>query len=132
MGHSGVRILLSESDPVLLMALADDLRAAGFDVVEAGSGTEALDLLEYPDDIDLVVTSLGTAGADGMEVARRARTHGQPVPVVFTSGRSDLSEAEASPPARSQRLSKPFTNAALRRAINDLLAHPNTDEVASH
>jgi DNA-binding response OmpR family regulator len=126
MDHSGVRILLSESDPVLLMAVADDLRGAGFEVLEAKDGIEALNLLDYPDDIDLVVTSLGTAGADGMEVARRARTHGSPVPVVFASGRHDLSEAEAQPPARSQRLSKPFTSAALREAINNLLERPFT------
>jgi CheY-like chemotaxis protein len=100
------------------------LLTAGFDVVEARNGIEALDLLDYPDDIDLVVTSLGTAGADGMEVARQARTHGHPVPTVFVSGRSDLPEAEAHPPAQSQRLSKPFTTAALRSAIDDLLRPP--------
>ena len=126
MAHSGVRILISEGDGVLLMALAENLRAAGFDVVEAGDGIQALNLLDYPDDIDLVVTSLGTAGVDGLEVARRARTHGHPVPVVFVSGRNDLPQAEAHPPARSRRLAKPFTTAALRQAIDDLLATPTT------
>ena len=90
MDHSGVRILLSESDPVLLVALGDELRSVGFEVLEAGDGIEALHLLDYPDEIDLIITSLGIEGVDGMEVARRARTHGEPVPVVFVSGRSDL------------------------------------------
>ena len=124
MGHSGVRILISEGDALLLMSLADDLRDAGFDVVEAGDGIEALNLLEYPDEIDLVVTSLGTAGADGMEVARRARTHGSPVPVVFVSGRNDLPQAQAHPPARSRRLAKPFSMTDLRKAVDDLLKQP--------
>ena len=124
MAHSGVRILVSESDVLLLVTLAEDLRAAGFDVLEAETGIDALNLLDYPDDIDLVVTSLGTAGADGLEVARQARTHGHPVPTVFVSGRSDLPEAEAHPPARSRRLAKPFSMTDLRKAIDDLLNRP--------
>ena len=124
MAHAGARILVAESDAILLMDLAASLREAGYNVFEAGNGLDALHLLDYPDEIDVVVTSLGTRGADGLEVARKARTHGEPVPVVFVSGRNDLPEAHAHPPARSHRLAKPFTVGALCNAIEDLLAHP--------
>ena len=120
----GARILVAESDPILLADLAAQLRELGFDVEEAETGSMALHLLDYPDDIDLIVTSLGIAGADGMEVASQARTHGQPVPVVFASGRHDLSSAQAPYPARSLRLSKPYDMVDLRKAIDDLLARP--------
>ena len=36
MAHAGARILVVESDAILLMDLAENLREAGYDFVEAG------------------------------------------------------------------------------------------------
>ena len=127
MKNGGARILVAERDAILLMDLAEALRAEGFDVLEAGNGLGALNLLDYPDDIDLVITSLPMAGADGHEIAKKARTHGAPVPVIFVSGRDDLSRAEAQLPARSHRLSKPFAMIDLHKAIDDLLKNPRLE-----
>jgi CheY-like chemotaxis protein len=127
MQRRGVRILVAESNPLLLMAIGEILEADGYEVLTAEDGTQALHLLDHPDEIDLIITSLGIDGADGFELARKAKTHGQPVPVVFTSGRSDLPLATAHPPARSHRLEKPYNLTDLRKAIDDLLDHPGTN-----
>jgi DNA-binding response OmpR family regulator len=126
MNTKGVRILIAEGNTLLLMDLSECLRQDGYEVFEAEDGTQALHLLDHPDDIDLIITSLGLDGADGMEVARKARTHGEPVPVIFASGRSDLPSAHAHPPARSHRICKPFVMADIRAAVADLLRQPKS------
>jgi CheY-like chemotaxis protein len=89
-------------------------------VLAASAGNEALALLDDPDNVDLVVTAIRLSGADGIEIARRARTHGKAVPVVFASGSGDRL-ADATAPAPYRRLAKPYSMEGLRAAVDELL-----------
>jgi CheY-like chemotaxis protein len=116
------RILVAESEPLLRMLIVDTLKEAGYEVMAVPDGTGALELLNDPDDVDLVVTAIMLSGADGIEIARSARTDGKAVPVVFESGHGDRL-ATAAAPAPFRRLSKPYSMEALRAAVDDLLDH---------
>ena len=116
------RILVAESEPLIRMLIVDTLKEAGYEVMETPEGTEALELLDYPDDVDLVVTSIMLSGADGIKIARRANADGKTVPVVFESGHSGRL-ATAAAPAPFRRLAKPYSMEALRAAVDDLLDH---------
>jgi two-component system, sensor histidine kinase len=62
------------------------LRQAGFAIVEAGSGAEALKSIESMP-VDLVLLDVGLPDFDGFEVCRRIRElpQGETVPVLLTS-----------------------------------------------
>ena len=69
--ESNRRLLVVDDNPATLYATSRLLRAAGFEVVEATSGEEALELVA--DGIDLVVLDVNLPGIDGFEVCRRIR-----------------------------------------------------------
>lgn len=81
----GRRLLVVDDNPATLYATSRVLRAAGFEVVEASSGEQALALLDSG--FDLVVLDVNLPGIDGYEVCRRIRAHPHmgALPVVHLS-----------------------------------------------
>jgi CheY-like chemotaxis protein len=79
-------VLLVEDEPLVRMLLAEELRAAGLTVVEAGCASDALSFLAV-DSVDVVVTDIQMPGGmDGLELAREIRRKHPAVPIVLTSG----------------------------------------------
>lgn len=88
MTESAVRqILVVEDEPVINQAIADRLRAEGFEVVHAWDGPGAVELFgtAVP---DLVVLDVMLPGYDGHEVCRRIQAE-WPVPVLMLTARDD-------------------------------------------
>jgi CheY-like chemotaxis protein len=76
-----------EDDTLVRVAICEDLREAGFSVVEAASADEALSYLGAGQRIDLVFTDIQMPGRlDGIGLARRLRARDPGLPVVLTSG----------------------------------------------
>jgi PAS domain S-box-containing protein len=87
--HAG-RLLLVDDDLLLRSMAAGTLRHAGFEVVEAESGEQAL--LDFASSsFDLVLLDVVLGGADGFETCRRLRAlpQPQPVPIVMLTGLND-------------------------------------------
>jgi CheY-like chemotaxis protein len=59
-------------------------------VLAASTRDVALQLINDPDHIAVVVTDFHMPGADSIELARGARQRHPGIPVVFTTGRPDL------------------------------------------
>jgi CheY-like chemotaxis protein len=120
----GGRVLLVEDEVLLREILADELRDEGFDVVEAGTGDEAIRLLEERLDIDALCTDVRMPGkVDGIEVAVRARERMPRMPVLVVSGyASELGRRldVLAPP--SAFIPKPFRFAQISKALRKLLA----------
>ena len=83
-------ILVVDDEPKIVELARDYLEHAGFAVVSASNGMEALARArtERP---DLIVLDLGLPKLDGLDVARALRTGGA-VPIVILTGRSDESD----------------------------------------
>jgi CheY-like chemotaxis protein len=117
-------VLLVEDEALLREILADELRDEGFEVVEAGTGDEAIRLLEERVDIDVLCTDVRMPGkADGIEVAVRARRQMPTVPVLVVSGyASELGRRldVLAPP--SAFIPKPFRLSQISQALRKLLA----------
>lgn len=81
------RILIADDERVVLFTLAEGLREAGFDVIEAHDGLQALELCrsEAP---DLALLDIRMPGLDGLELARRLRDE-TAVPFLFFSAYGD-------------------------------------------
>jgi two-component system NtrC family sensor kinase len=83
--HGPGKVLAVTADGLRLAALGDALCADGYDVLGAGSGAEALDLLAA-EPMDCIVLSLDGSGTDGMEICRRIKDVPQigDTPVIMT------------------------------------------------
>lgn len=79
-------VLLVEDDRATRVMLAHVLQTAGYAVLEAGDGREALAVLGDPPEterIDLVVSDVRMPGMNGMELARVLREADPGLPVVL-------------------------------------------------
>jgi len=79
---------------MILELLSGSLRFAGFDVVTAVSGAEALRAVTASRP-DLVLLDVMLPDGDGFEVVRRLRSSGPDVPVIFVTARDGVQERVA-------------------------------------
>jgi len=101
------RVLVVDDEPQLLRALRINLRARGYDVHVAGTGTDALTLAAaHPP--DLVVLDLGLPDLDGVEVIQGLRGWTD-VPIIVLSGRTGSGDkVEALDAGADDYVTKPF------------------------
>ena len=83
-------VMLADDDPVLLEEAADALRAAGFKVIEAADGQEALQEA-LGRRVDLIVMDASMPEVNGLEACHclKAMPKTQKIPVVLTVGKRD-------------------------------------------
>ena len=119
-GHGdGGRILLVDDDPDVRAVAAAMLAEAGYDVVEAGSGGAALDLLEDPDlGVELMIADIVMPGMNGVELAHAARRRRPELPVLFVTGFGGTALPANQPPP-GELLRKPFRAAELAAKVID-------------
>ena len=82
--------MLADDDPILLEEAADALRGAGYKVVEAADGQEALqEALNRK--VDLIVMDASMPEVNGLEACHclKAMPKTQKIPVVLTVGKRD-------------------------------------------
>jgi two-component system, OmpR family, response regulator len=82
----GARLLVVDDEPVILELLAGALRFAGFDVLTAATGAEALRAAAAGRP-DLILLDVMMPGCDGFEVIRRIHDSGPRIPVIFLTAR---------------------------------------------
>ena len=76
------KLLVVDDEFNILELLATSLRFAGFEVVTAGNGREAIEKAEN-EQPDLIVLDVMMPGMDGFEVTRRLARCGRTYPVLF-------------------------------------------------
>jgi CheY-like chemotaxis protein len=80
-------VLVAEDDVLIRAVLAEALRDAGFRVVEAGSGDEAIDYIHSGAPLDLVVSDIEMPGkTDGIGLAQLLQRELPHLPIILTSG----------------------------------------------
>jgi two-component system, cell cycle response regulator CpdR len=106
--------LVVEDDDVLRGFLVSELEEMGYRVIAAGTGEEALEVLDR-EQMRLAVLDIGLPGIDGFSVADRLE---HDVPVIFVTG--DPVDAYARAHTRSlnyQVLPKPFHADLFQHAV---------------
>jgi two-component system cell cycle sensor histidine kinase/response regulator CckA len=95
------RILFVEDEDAVRGVAAKLLRARGYEVIEAASGEEALELAQtHAGQIDLMISDVVMPGMQGPDLLKQARQYLGAAPVMFISGYaesefSDLLEGES-------------------------------------
>jgi PAS domain S-box-containing protein len=120
-GHETV--LVVEDEPPLRELAARILAAAGYTVLQAANGPDALALIAgHAATVDLVFTDVVMPGMNGRELAARLSVLRPSMRVLYTSGYTEdaiLRHGVLDDPSRF--LSKPYTPAVLRRRIREAL-----------
>lgn len=119
--NSRARVLVVEDEVLVRLDIAGALRDAGFDVVEAGSGNEALSVLKTGASFVAVVSDVNlNDDVNGIDVIRRARELLPEAKLVLISGSPLLAEAADLP---DEFISKPLVAAELaaklKKAVPD-------------
>ena len=116
-------VLVVEDEPLIRMLTAYLLREGGFEVLEAGTGAEALDLLANGHRVGLILTDIRMPGVDGITLSQRVRSSHPKIPIVFVTGEAALDKEQL---AGRPCLSKPLTPDELMAAVNEAI---NLNEV---
>src|ERR687884_2039708 len=113
-------ILLVDDEDAVRKVLAFPLEKAGFRVVQAGDGEEALRLFsEQP--ADLVVLDLMLPRLDGLEVCKRLRATST-VPIIMLTARDDeLDKVLGLELGADDYITKPFSIHEFRSRVRALL-----------
>jgi two-component system KDP operon response regulator KdpE len=100
-------VLVVDDDPQILRAVRTSLQGHSYEVLTAGNGETALDLL--PDsDVDLIVLDLGLPGIGGQEVIKRVRAWSE-VPIIILSVRDGQHDkVDAFDAGADDYVTKPF------------------------
>ena len=120
-GHERpARLLLVDDDANLLVVLAEQLRADGYDVATARDGMEALRRLEnaWP---DLVLLDMMMPRLDGISLAREIKSRADLPIIVLTAIDAADSKAELLDEVAEDYVTKPYHYPELRARINRVL-----------
>jgi two-component system, cell cycle sensor histidine kinase and response regulator CckA len=116
-------ILLAEDEQDVREVAREFLESAGYTVVEARDGNEALRVAgDRNRGIDLLVTDMVMPGMTGRELAQRIQALRPALPAIFMSGYSEQTAAEnAQSNGSIYLLTKPFSRSGILRTIREAL-----------
>lgn len=84
-GSDLATVLYVEDDELTRAAVVWQLARAGFQVLEAGSGEDAIELADGEPELQLILLDIHLRGIDGVETARALRQTYPDVPLVVAS-----------------------------------------------
>ncbi len=115
-------VLLVEDNRLLRIVAARILKAAGYQVAEAGDTESALRVWKQAPDIDAVLTDVIMPGRSGIELADELRTMSPELPIVFMSGHIGSLEHAMKPRDDSTAfIEKPFKADDVLREIRRVI-----------
>jgi len=85
-------ILVVEDDPNQCLLYANEIRAAGYDVITAHDGREALEVVEKARP-DLVVMDVSMPGIDGIEAMSRMLAKDHKLPIILNTAYATYRES---------------------------------------
>jgi len=119
-------VLLVEDEPGLRMLVETVLRQAGYGVMAAESGAQAIELISHRDrPVDIVLTDVIMPRMSGAQLVAQLRRGDPGLKVLFMSGYTDDMLAGCGlPEGNTQLIQKPFSADALIRALRAVLDAP--------
>jgi PAS domain S-box-containing protein len=112
-------ILVVDDEPLVRVGTSSMLEDAGYNVVEAGSPDEALNVVRNGTKIHLLLTDFAMPSMNGIQLAAELRKHDPTLPVVMMTGYASMPEPDVN---RFPRLLKPFRQTELITQVAEALA----------
>ena len=114
-----ISVLVVEDEALIRMAIADFLTDRGFDVLEAGDATEAINLLVAHPEVRVMFTDVDMPGGiDGLKLAAAVRDRWPPIAIVVTSGHRTVDADDL--PVEARFFPKPYSADQVARALTQM------------
>ena len=129
------RVLVLEDESSIRSFIVINLRRAGYDVIEAESGEEALEKLQQNPNIRVALLDIMLPGIDGFEVCRRIRATNSRIGIIMLTARSqEMDKVTGLMTGADDYVTKPFSPAELTARVDALMrrsggAEENTGEL---
>ena len=115
------KVLILEDEENIRSFVVINLRRAGYQVVEAGSGEEALEKLRENPDIGVAILDIMLPDMDGFEVCRRIRATARQMGVIMLTARAqEMDKVTGLMTGADDYVTKPFSPAELTARIDAL------------
>lgn len=122
-------ILIVDDEPIIRALLEVVLQQAGFRVLTAGSGGDAIAISQsHQGEIELLITDITLPGMNGWALARTLVEDDPDLAVLFMSGGCDASELDQY--ERSEFLAKPFSLVRLLAEVRNLVCQESVHGVS--
>ncbi len=115
------KVLIMEDEENIRSFVVINLKRAGYDVVEAGTGYEALRKLQMYPDIGVVILDIMVPDIDGFEVCRRIRAGNKKMGIIMLTARTqEMDKVTGLMTGADDYVTKPFSPAELTARIDAL------------
>ena len=115
------KVLILEDEVSIRSFVVINLKRAGYDFVEAGTGEEALELLKSNPDVGVAILDIMLPGIDGFEVCRSIRATDKKIGIIMLTARSqEMDKITGLMTGADDYMTKPFSPAELTARIDAL------------
>ena len=115
------KVLILEDEVNIRSFVVINLKRAGYDAIEAGTGQEALDKLRDHPDIGVAILDIMLPDIDGFEVCRRIRATNKQIGIIMLTARTqEMDKVTGLMTGADDYVTKPFSPAELTARIDAL------------
>ena len=123
------KVLVLEDEASIRGFIVINLRRAGYDVIEAESGEEALERLHENPDARVALLDIMLPGIDGFEVCRRIRATNTRIGIIMLTARSqEMDKVTGLMTGADDYVTKPFSPAELTARVDALVRRSGGEE----
>ena len=125
------KVLILEDETNIRSFVVINLQRAGYTVIEAGTGQDALDLLQQNPDVGVAILDIMLPDMDGFEVCRRIRATNKQMGVIMLTARTqEMDKITGLMTGADDYVTKPFSPAELTARIDALFRRLGGDTKA--
>lgn len=132
------KILILEDEEEIREFIVINIKRAGFEVLEAATGEEALELLTAQNDIDIAILDVMLPGIDGFQVCKKIRENNKTIGIIMLTAKTqEMDKVNGLVFGADDYMSKPFSPSELVARIDalarrlELVQTQKTDELVS-
>jgi DNA-binding response OmpR family regulator len=124
------KVLILEDEVSIRSFVVINLRRAGYEAIEAGTGMEALERLRENPDIGVAILDIMLPDIDGFEVCRTIRTTNKVIGIIMLTARTqEMDKVTGLMTGADDYVTKPFSPAELTARVDALSRRLGGDAV---
>lgn len=115
------KLLVLEDEEAIRAFVVLNLKRAGYDIIEAATGEEALEKYEQNPDLDIAVLDVMLPGISGIEVCKSLRASNQKIGIIMLTAKAqETDKVEGLMSGADDYLAKPFSPLELIVRVDSL------------
>ena len=115
------KLVVLEDEEAIRAFVVLNLKRAGYDIIEAATGEEALEKYEHNPDLDIAVLDVMLPGISGIEVCKSLRASNQKIGIIMLTAKAqETDKVEGLMSGADDYLAKPFSPLELIVRVDSL------------